>query len=199
MKIAMTSDEGGKTMIKKLTLVFVVVSLLAAPAVLAGNGAFQGNYGELFASAFNSDAGLNMEMSTYASIYGDLMCQIFLYDEDGNIGFCFGENDAFSVNVSTSLKYGTFEANTEDLDCFYEGQEPPPSWWRALMISVKCTPNGTYSGQSTINSKGSFEGGSKFVYHSIYRWEEADCAITTDGILFGEGNGTITYNQGVEK
>ncbi len=68
-----------------------------------------------------------------------------------------------------------------------------------MMISVKCTPNGTYSGQSTINSQNRFGGGSKSVYHSIYRSEEADCAITTDGILFGEGNGFITYNQGVEK
>ncbi len=115
-------------MIKKLSLVFVVVSLLTAPAVLAGNGAFQGNYGELFAYASNSDASLYMEVSTYASIYGDLRCSIYFYDEDGNMGFCFGENDAFSVNVSTSLKYGTFEANTEDLACLYEGQDPPPSW-----------------------------------------------------------------------
>jgi len=191
MKIAMTSDEGGKTMIKKLTLVFVVVSLLAAPAVLAKNGAIQGSYGNFWGGAAISEAPwLFMTVFVDETIYGFSSCVISLEDDWWNqIFHCFGDAEDCSFNIDGAVENATIEVNTNNLECF----GTPPQ-----MIAGKCTTNDTYSMQGVTTQHYKYGDGSTWKWHLLTRQTEADCAFTLDGTLY-DGDATISLSKEVDK
>ena len=172
-------------MIKKLALVFVIVSLMAAPAVLA----FE------YVSAFASTSG------------GDYIGADCWEENDGSQAFvwvhgyinessfdCHAEGIFGLVDVIASAKHGTLEVDTRELYC-YPGSFPYTN------ILAECIANGKFSDHSTGNSITTYEDGTTVKWHRNAKYERADCTITADSVLFDQYNddGALEHSDYFEK
>ncbi len=180
-------------MIRKFTLVLVVVSLLVAPTVLAENGANKETYGEVFAVSQNSTSGDIMYVSVYQDPYWGSDVYVSL-----DFGFyCYTPymgTPVYSLNINHPAKFATFEIDTSSLECYSDNGAVPQ------MISGECTFNGEFSEQEISKAQGKYSYGYSYNTHTIIEREGADCTITAGGVLYDQSlSGLLANTQVVEK
>jgi hypothetical protein len=160
-------------MIKKLALVFVAVSLMAAPAVLADDVL----HTYVVHAYAETSLGDHIEASAddsvgWVSVSGQVNGSFFICFADGIFGL---------VDVIASAKRGTLdEVDTGDLQCF--GGTPPD------LISAECIANGQFSDHQTGNGTRKYGDGTTDIWHDNLKAESADCTITADSVLFDQEN-----------
>jgi hypothetical protein len=174
-------------MIKKLALVLVVISLVAAPIVLAGNGTTNRTHQVLQgAGEINGDT-----ISAYAYEYstGSSYVRVNGYF-NGDYFYCYAYGILGLLDVNPSAKSGILEVDTSALNCYYD--PPPPT------ISVECVSNGEYSHQSTGNYQTKLGDGTFFKGHEVRKSEQADCTFTADSVVYNPSEmfiGGLTFTR----